>query len=173
MLADLSPFIEQLNRTPLELRTLIEGRSDAWLDRKHAAEVVSPRQAVAHLVLCEGYESWIVRIRAILDPEKPMVVEEMSSRQLLEMYSLTELLDKFQSLREWSIHELEAMQLSEEDLEVRRSDSEDWSESVGELLATWPAHDLYHLGQILKSFAAPFQTQIGPYQHFLNLPNFN
>jgi hypothetical protein len=45
--------------------------------------------------------------------------------------------------------------------------------TLRELIHTWAAHDLYHLGQIYKSFSMNFVEKIGAWQASLNLPHFN
>jgi len=41
--------------------------------------------------------------------------------------------------------------------------------TLGELLATWGAHDLTHLHQISRILAYPYQEQVGPWRKFLGV----
>jgi len=169
--AEITKFTEPLSLTPGLLRAVVAGRPDEWLDRRHAPDVVSPREAVAHLVLCEGYGTWIDRTRKILDPSYMANTDEtVSEATLLASRTLDALLDEFEALRATAIQQLRDLNLTEPDLKVLNAVG---TCTVGQLLSTWVAHDLYHIGQIFKSFAAPCESEIGPYQRYLNLPNFN
>jgi hypothetical protein len=172
---DLTEYAEPLARTPGLLRATVEGVPDEWLDRRHAPDVVSPREAVAHLLICEAEESWIDRIRHLLDanhvfPTGPYA--GLSDADLAASHSIPVLLEAFGAYRTQSLRDLDALGLSAKDLE-KRWDDDLGTQTVGHLLATWVAHDLYHLGQIFKSYSAPYVDRIGPYQRFLNLPHFN
>jgi len=169
--ADITQFTQPLSLTPNLLRAVVAGRPDDWLDRRHAADVCSPREAVAHLVLCEGYGTWIDRTRKILDPNYVAGTDEtVSEATLLASRTLDMLLDEFEALRATAIQQLRDLNLTEADLQTVNAAG---TCTVGQLLSTWVAHDLYHIGQIFKSFAAPYETEIGPYQRYLNLPHFN
>ena len=39
--------------------------------------------------------------------------------------------------------------------------------TLGQLLATWVAHDLNHLGQIVKAMAKQYAHAVGPWREFL------
>jgi len=172
MLLDLRPYTEPLSRAPGILRAVIEGQPDEWLDRRHDPEVLSPRETVAHLVLCEQ-ESWVQRVQRIMNPELGFPKMEVSEEELLARQSLSSLLDEFASVRAKCLRDLEALELSESDLDRLAEHPRLGPVTVRQLLSTWVAHDLYHLGQIFKSYSAPFKDEIGPYQKFLNLPQFN
>ena len=175
MFLDLTPYVAPLSRTPAMLRAVVEEQPDAWLDRRHAPDVVSPREAVAHLLLCEAEDSWPTRIRRLREPARPLPSGPYDGIGDVELATRPpgELLDEFEAWRGRNVRELEAMRLTPEDLETGRTDPEFGIQTVGNVLATWVAHDLYHLGGILKSYASPYADRIGPYQRFLNLPHFN
>jgi uncharacterized damage-inducible protein DinB len=168
---DVSPYTEPLSRTPAILRAVIEGRPDVWLDSRHAPDVKSPRKAVVHLAYCER-ESFVTRARYILDPDFVGPDDLAEHEAALLAMTMPELLDDFEAHRAQSLTDLADLRLTTQDLQKQRTD-EIGTQTVGNLLATWVAHDLYHLGQIFKSFSALYLDQIGPYQQFLNLPHFN
>jgi DinB family protein len=175
MLLDLSPYTEPLARTPRILRAVIEGQPDAWLDSRHAADVVSPREAVAHLVLGDR-ESWVLRIRRVLTPEEGIprpTRSDAPEAEILAEQTVYELLAEFELLRPQRIQELLDLNLTSSDLEKQAVHSKFGPYSAGNLLAAWVAHDLYHLGQIFKSYASQFADEIGSWQYYLNLPHFN
>ena len=41
--------------------------------------------------------------------------------------------------------------------------------TLGELLATWVAHDLDHLGQITRVMARQYEDAVGPWRQFLSV----
>lgn len=174
MTLDVTPWTDPLSRTPAILRAAVSGRPDAWLDSRHAPDVVTPREAVRHLAFCER-ESWIDRIQFVRDPENTAMPDGSPHVPLLNSMSFEELLDDFEGQRRERLAELAALNLTEVDLTKSWTDTEEeqHTETVGNLLATWVAHDLYHLGQIFKSFSAPYADAVGPYQRFLNLPQFH
>lgn len=172
MPADLSRYTEPLLKTPSVLRAVIDGRPDSWLDSKHAEDVFSPRIAVAHLVVCER-ETFVSRIRHVWKPETAVFTPEEESIQFVKSHTLSELLDIFEELRPKCVQELLDLNLEEPDLACEADDDELGVISVRSLLACWVTHDLYHLGQIFKSYASQFKDEIGPWQTFLNLPDFN
>ena len=173
---DVAPYTDPLSRPPAILRAVVEGRPDAWLDSRHAPDVVSPRETVAHLLLCEAEESWIDRIRHVMDPERAFVpgpYAGLGDADLAAARSPAELLNDFASWRSRNVRELAALDLTLGDVETGGGDAEFETQTVGHLLATWVAHDLYHLGQIFKSYSALYVGRVGPYQRYLNLPHFN
>jgi hypothetical protein len=175
MLLDLAPYVTPLSQTPSTLRAAIEGRPDSWLDSRHAEGVVSPREAVAHLVLRER-ESWVNRIRWVLESgeSKPYAyVATATEQEVLAAHSVEELLNEFETLRAERIAELEALQLTVDDLQKPGLHKILGPFKLGQLLSTWVAHDLYHLGQIFKSYSSLYVDEVGPWQQFLNLPQFN
>ena len=175
MRLDLTPYTRPLGRTPAMLRAVIEGQPNAWLDSHHAPGILSPREAVAHIVLCER-GSWVVRAKQISEhgQVQPFAASlPMNEAELLATRSVDELLDEFEALREGRLGDLEALNLAPGDLEKEGSHQLFGTVTVGQLLATWVAHDLYHLGQIFKSYSALYVDEVGPWQHFLNLPHFN
>ncbi|MBS1715794.1 MAG: DinB family protein [Armatimonadetes bacterium] len=169
---DVSRYTSPLSRTPRELRTIVQGRTDEELASRHAADVVSPRQAVGHLLLCEC-EGWIERVKFVLDPQSVSPMDEVAELARIRTLSLDQTLDEFEERRLMAIDRLRGLGLSEDDLERSYDDEEIGPFTVRSVLACWVAHDHYHLGQIYKSFAALWKDEIGPWQAFLNLPNFN
>lgn len=172
---DLNAYTVPLRRTPKLLRVIFADLPDSWLDSRHASEVFSPRHALAHLVICEA-ETWVTRLRYALEPHKTFTSGteiNQTSAEYSAVRTIDELLNEFEALRLGAVQDLESLGLTEADLESICPDEEIGDFTVGELLATWPAHDLYHIGQIFKSFSSQYQGKIGSFQQFLNLPHFN
>lgn len=170
---DIDRYTDPLKRTPAMLRAAVTGLSEAWLDAKHSEDTVSPREAVAHLVLVEREWGWVYRIKRLLDPAHVEDGVEVDETAYAREHSIEELLTEFERVRENSLEGLGLLNLTAEDLLKSSHDPEFGMESVQNQLAGWVAHDLYHLGQIFKSYASLYKEEIGPYQEHLNLPHFN
>ena len=89
---DMRQYTEPLSRTPSILRAVVEGRPDTWLDSHHEADVVSPREAVLHLAYVER-ESWVSRVKSIIDPEAASTVDHTADEVALKPMTLPQLLD--------------------------------------------------------------------------------
>jgi hypothetical protein len=81
--------------------------------------------------------------------------------------TLDELLDEFASLREAGLARLRALRLSEADLERPGRHPELGRVALGQHLATWVAHDLSHIGQIVRVMGRQYADAVGPWLAFL------
>lgn len=167
--------ILSLSRTPIVLSEIIKGRSDEWLDSKHGEDNLSPREVLGHFIIGE-LDDWVPRIRHILDigektPFKPFDV--YGGNAMSYDRSVDELLNEFKIQREKSLNDLKSLRISAEDLRRAGTHPKFGKVTLDQLFATWVAHDLYHLGQLFKSFSALYKERVGPWQEFLNLPHFN
>ena len=165
--------MEPLSQTPSLLKSLAAAYPGDWLDCRHADDVFSPREAMAHLLIVEAQWGWIFRIKRILDPAYSEDGLDLDEADYARTHSIEEILNDFGRARDRSLDQLLELNLSEEDLLPSVHDPEFGNESVQNQLAAWAAHDLYHMGQMFKSFAHRYREEIGPYQQPLNLPHFN
>jgi hypothetical protein len=166
--------IGSLRRTPALLGEIVKNRPDEWLDRRHRADCLSPREVITHFIVGEQVD-WMPRIRIILDlgESRPLDAFDVYSGNVLDWRPVDELLKKFAQLRGTNVERLEGLGLTQTEL-ARTGIHPDFGRvTLDELIATWVAHDLYHLGQIFKAYASPLRQRIGPWQAYLNLPDFN
>ncbi|MCW5935915.1 MAG: DinB family protein [Fimbriimonadaceae bacterium] len=170
---DLSRYTEPLGRTPAMLAAALRGQPDEWLDAKHTPDVFSPREAVAHLLIVEREWGWIFRIKRVMDPKYREDGQDILETDYAQAHTVEDMLREFEAVRRRSLQLLLELGLAESDMERSVHDPEFGTESVRNQLAGWVAHDLYHLGQIYKSYASLYREEIGPYQQHLNLPDFN
>lgn len=164
-----------LARTPSLLAEIVKDRTAGWLDSRHASDGLSPREVLGHFIHGER-EDWIPRVRQILEsgeerPFKPFDVD--GGNRMSHERSVADLLDEFGRLRRSNLEVLEELHITDDDLGKTGLHPKFGRVTLDELLSTWVAHDLYHLGQIFKSYSAPFCDRIGPWQELLNLPHFN
>lgn len=176
-----SDDLDSLRRTPAILRAVLAGRSDRFLDARHNPECVTPREALAHLIIGEEH-LWVSRVRWILDygESKPLPsADAFNLKPVLESADLEGLLDRFKQLRLENLEDFQRLEAEAsaaggvEELGSRRGlHSVVGTVTLSQLCSDWVAHDLYHLGQMFRDFASLYQERIGPWQEYLNIPNF-
>ncbi len=77
------------------------------------------------------------------------------------------LLGRFQTARATSLTTLTAMQLTASDLKREGRHPELGVVTLGQLLASWVAHDLTHLAQIGEVLARGYTADVGPWRQYL------
>jgi hypothetical protein len=80
---------------------------------------------------------------------------------------VTALLDRFADARADSLAQIEQLHLSSSELDRRGLHPELGEVTLGQLLATWVAHDLTHLGQIGEVLARQYRDAVGPWRAYL------
>ncbi len=161
--------IPVLERTPGVLRALLDGLPPAWIEARGGPERWSPYDVVGHLIHGER-TVWSPRAEIILrageaEPFPPFVRVAMFRDSAGK--SLGELLDLFARLRSESVARLRAMALSPGDLERRGRHPELGSVTLGQHLATWVAHDLSHIRQIVRTMGREYAEAVGPWTEYL------
>jgi DinB superfamily len=161
--------IPVLERTPGVLRALLDGLPPAWTDAREGPEHWSPYEVVGHLVHGERTD-WIPRAEMILrvgeaEPFPPFdrvaMLRDSAGR------SLGELLDLFARLRGENVSRLRAMALTPADLARRGRHPELGPVTLGQHLATWVAHDLSHIRQIVRTMGREYAEAVGPWTAYL------
>ena len=167
--------LASLRLMPDALESSLRGRPDHWLDLSHGEGMLTPREVVGHFV--QGVrEDWIPRARIILsegDTRAFTPFDPYAYREYSHSTPLGEMLGEFRRLRLANVDEMESLLADPVVLELRGLHPRLGPVTMRQLVHTWAAHDLYHLGQIYKSFSMPFLERIGPWQDSLNIPQFN
>jgi hypothetical protein len=83
--------------------------------------------------------------------------------------SLAQVLDEFARVRADALARLRALNLSTEDLQRRGVHPALGPVTLGELLATWAAHDLTHLHQVSRVMAYQYRDAVGPFRAYLGV----
>jgi hypothetical protein len=164
-------MVEVLGRTPPTLRALLAPLRDPWLDGNEGPGTFSPRDVLGHLILGEETD-WIPRARIILEhgerrPFDPF--DRFGFRDRLAGLTVAHLLDRFEALRKGNLAELESLRLGPADLERKGLHPELGPVTLGELLATWVAHDLDHVAQVARVMARRCQEDAGPWRALLRI----
>lgn len=160
-----------LARTPRVLDRLLRGLPDGWSVAHEGAGTWSPFDVVGHLIHGERTD-WVPRVEHILRhgdaiPFPPFDREAMFAAS--QGRSLAELLDTFRRLRTGNVARLEALGLTEADLARRGRHPEFGVVTMGQHLATWVAHDLSHVSQVVRVMARQYSTAVGPWRAYLSI----
>ena len=165
----MSDAIEVLEGTAPTLRALLGRLNDSWHQVNEGPDTFTPFDNVGHLIHGERAD-WIPRARIILaqDPTKHFEpfdrfahVRESAGK------SLATLLDEFQALRTANLATLRDWALTDEQLELVGQHPALGAVTLRQLLATWTAHDLGHLGQIARVMAKRYRDDVGPWRAYL------
>jgi hypothetical protein len=168
---DLATARPLLERTPRALAGLLDGLPRAWTEPNEGPDTWSVHDVVAHLIHAEE-DDWMPRVRHILD-----VGDREPFRPFDRTYGMTEartrpleeLTAEFARRRQASLDSLAALHLTSADFVRRGRHPQFGPVTLGQHLATWVAHDLTHLSQIVRVMAVQYREAVGPWAEFLRV----
>jgi hypothetical protein len=166
---DLKKSVEILNKTPYVLETLLHGLSEEWTHSNEGPDTWSPFDVIGHLIHGEKTD-WITRMEIILSKgtaQKFDSFDRFAQFEESKGKSLTQLLEEFKSIRKKNLALLESKKLTVADLQKKGMHPVFGEVTLEQLLATWAAHDLGHLGQIARVMAKQYKTAVGPWRQYL------
>jgi hypothetical protein len=167
----LDEIVEVLERTPPTLRALLAPLGEPWLRGNEGPGTFSPHDVLGHLILGEETD-WIPRVHRILEhgesrPFDPF--DRVGFKDRLAGLAVAQLLDRFETLRRTNLAELESLGLEPTHLERKGRHPELGPVTLGQLLATWAAHDLDHVSQVARVMARRCRDDVGPWRAFLRI----
>jgi hypothetical protein len=170
------PFVMEegvavLARTPATLDALLRDLPEAWIAAHEGGETWSPFDVIGHLIHGERTD-WMPRVRMILEhgDTKPFATfDRFAQFAASKGRTLTSLLDELATLRRENLRDLEALQLTRADLARRGRHPALGVVTLGQLLATWVAHDLDHVTQIARVLAKQYADEVGPWRAYLRV----
>jgi uncharacterized damage-inducible protein DinB len=168
---DLAETLQLLGRTPAVFRSLVAGLPEHWLTADEGTGTWSPRDVIGHLVHGERTD-WIVRARLILEHGDRRAFEPFDRaghERWWDGWSMDDLLDEMERLRDESLEVLRALHITEETLDRRGRHPELGPVTLRQLLASWVVHDLHHLGQIARVMARRYGDETGPWSAYLSI----
>ena len=167
---NLGEAVAVLRRTPSSLSALLAGLPERWLRATEGEGTWSPYDVVGHLIHGERTD-WIPRARHILAGERRPFESFDRTAQLKEGRgrSADELLATFAGLRRENVAALEGMNLTAADMGRTGQHPALGEVTLGQLLATWVAHDLDHVGQIARVMAKSYAGAVGPWGAYLSI----
>ena len=155
-----------LRRTPMVLRTLLLDLPEPWIRGNEGPETWSPFDVVGHLIHGERTD-WIPRVEHLLEHGESVpfpVFDRFAQFEESRGKTLAELLDTFARLREQSLRRLDELALKPSDLARRGRHPEFGPMTLEQHLATWVAHDLSHIGQIVRVMGRQYTEAVGPWR---------
>ena len=160
-----------LRRTPAVLRSLLGELPAPWIDATEGPGTWSPFDVVGHLIHGERTD-WIPRVELMLrhgDTVEFATFDREAMFAASRGRSLGELLDTFGRLRAESLERLIALNLTEADLARPGRHPQLGAVTLGQHLSTWVAHDLSHLGQVVRVMARRYAEAVGPWKAYLSI----
>jgi len=160
-----------LERTPPTLDALLRGLPDGFVFGNEGSETWSPFDVIGHLIHGEETD-WIPRARIILEHGEARAFDKFDRFAQAEASrgrTLASLLDEFATLRQTNLRALTAMRLTDKDLERTGRHPAFGPVTLGQLLATWVAHDLDHVMQISRVLGRQYADAVGPWKAYLRI----
>ncbi len=175
MSIDLSNTIALLERTPASLNALLRDLPDTWTQTTEGDNTWTVYGVIGHLIHGERTD-WLPRVHRILEhgESKPFdpFDREAQNRESAGK-TLPELLDEFARVRAQNVEKLRALNLRDSDFDRKGTHLRLGTVTLGNLLATWAAHDLTHLHQISRIMAHQLRDDVGPWTTFLGVLKCN
>jgi hypothetical protein len=151
------------------LQTWLGGLPESWVRANEGPTTWSPFDIVGHLIHGERTD-WMDRVEIILSQgeSRPFTpFDRFAQFEASRGKSLGELLETFAQLRATNLGRLEALALKPADFARPGLHPELGRVTLGQLLATWVAHDLNHLGQIARVMGRQYTSAVGPWVEYL------
>ncbi len=168
---ELDAAVAVLGRTPGTLDALLAGLPSEWLTATEGPDTWSPFDVLGHLIHGEETD-WIPRARIILAEGDSRPFDPFDRFAHLERprgKSVDQLIDEFRRLRRRNLETLVSWKLNPADLDRRGRHPDLGTVTLGQLLATWTAHDLSHLGQIVRVMAKQYREAVGPWSAYMSV----
>lgn len=168
---DVTQAMEVLRRTPGVLRAMLSGLGREWTHSNYGEDTFSPFDVVGHLITGERTD-WIARTKLILEHGTARPFEKYDRYAQFEASrgkTLDQLLDEFERCREANLKTLADLRLTADQLGQRGKHPALGEVTLGNLLATWVAHDMNHIAQIAKCMATQYEEAVGPWKQYLGV----
>jgi hypothetical protein len=160
-----------LARTPAALDAMLRDLPDGWIAAHEGGSTWSPFDVIGHLIHGERTD-WMARVRTVLEHGESRAFEPFDRFAQFELSAgrtLASLLDEFGSLRRDNLRQLGELRLTAADLDRRGRHPDFGPVTLGQLLATWVAHDLDHVAQIARVMGRQYTDAVGPWRVYLRI----
>ena len=166
-----SSSLALLEHTPQAIVRLVGSLPEELLNATEGPGTWTPRQVLEHLTWGE-VDDWIPRIRLILDQQDRTAFtpfdREGGARRYGE-WSLDAVTCEFLRLRSDNLAALHEMRLGPDELHLPGRHPALGLVTLGQLIASWVAHDLAHLHQISRTLARQYTAEVGPWRDFMRV----
>ncbi len=160
-----------LRRTPGVLRELLDDLPEPWTAADEGPDTWSPYDVVGHLIHGERTD-WVPRIEHLLRHGDAVAFPPFDREAMFaasQGQTLTELLATFDQLRTRSLTRIVELNLTDADLARRGRHPDFGVVTLGQHLATWVAHDLSHVSQVVRVMARQYSDAVGPWRKYLSI----
>lgn len=162
---DLDRSISLLQATPLVIRAWLGHLPPGFVLCNEGEDTWSPFDVVGHLIHGEETD-WIPRAEIILSDKEDKEFapfDRFAMSTASQGKSIHDLLSEFEELRRQNIERLRALDLGEADFDKTGLHPGLGIVTLRQLISTWVAHDLDHLGQIAGTMARQYEEEVGPW----------
>jgi hypothetical protein len=142
---------------------------EAWTAPNEGSDAFSAFDNLGHLIHGERTD-WIPRARIILAQGPNRTFEpfdRFAHYRESEGKGLAQLLDEFEILRAENLRTLRGWSVSDRELSLNGDHHSLGAVTLPQLLATWVAHDLGHIGQTARVMAKQYRDAVGPWRQYL------
>lgn len=153
------------------LRALLSDLPKDWIDATEGPGTWSPFDVVGHLIHGERTD-WMPRVEHVFRHGDAVAFPPFDREAMFSATtgrSLDGLLDTFSELRREGLERLSALNLTPADLERRGRHPEFGVVILRQHLATWVAHDLGHISQVVRVMARQYSEAVGPWRAYLSV----
>lgn len=159
-----------LRNTPSVLRAITKDLPGDWLYSNEGGDTWSVYDIVGHLLHGERTD-WIARLEKVLSVNDKEFIPFDRFAQFTESKdkSLAQLLDEFDEARNRNITILLMKNIGPELHNEEGIHPAFGKVKLSQLLATWTAHDLGHIGQIARVMAKQYKGAVGPWVEYLRI----
>src|SRR5262245_10289799 len=167
----LQSAIPVLSRTPAVLRATLGGLGPEWTHTNYGNDTFSPFDVIGHLITGEQTD-WLVRAKIILKngPSRPFdKYDRYAQFEASRGKTVDQLLDEFERLRRANPDTLRSLEITPAQRDLRGTHPALGPVTLGNLLATWVAHDLNHIAQVARCMATQYETAVGPWKEYLGI----
>ena len=175
MKQNLGETLALLSRTPKMLDALLRDLPETWTHRNEGDGTWTAFDVVGHLVHGERTD-WVPRVRRVMELGESKAFDKYdrtAQDRESKGKTLEQLLDEFAALRAANIATVRAMNLKPSDLDRRGLHPSLGTVTLGNLLATWAAHDMTHLHQLSRIMAYQYREAVGPWTQYLGVLQCN
>jgi hypothetical protein len=168
---ELTTAIPLLEGTPATLDALLGGLPVGWTEVNEGPGSWTVHEIVAHLIHGE-HDDWVPRLRHLLEwgTSRPFpTFDRTFGFEAARARPLADLLREFAGCRRESLTALAALRLTSADLAREGRHPEFGVVTLGQHLATWVAHDLTHISQIVRVMAVQYREAVGPWARYLRI----
>lgn len=168
---DLEQGIAILSRTPQLLRFWLTDLPEPWITHNDGKDSWSAYEILGHFIFGEQTD-WIPRAEIILKGNGHDVFEPFDFEGQFDATrskSLDELLDLFAELRKQNLQRLRDFDLQPSHYDMTAVHPALGPVTLRQLLATWVAHDLNHLGHLAEVMARQYREAVGPWKAYLDI----